>query len=144
MHCSDVCVCNVYVWDERERELAHPRESSACAVSVTISSWLLCTWNILFRLSTVICSNRMSCRESKSAARAAVVAAPIRKLWPLKWETSTPAETRSQRIPATNAGRDSGQPSRSIKNGPGRGRGMDIIGQDSCHRAIGGHRSPYV
>ncbi len=59
--------------------------------------------------------------ESWMPARAAAVAAPIRKLWPLtedKTDGSTPWDLRAVRTAVTSLGRDKQEPSWKVKRGP--------------------------
>lgn len=57
--------------------------------------------------------------ESGRPTCAAVVAAPMRKLWPLKRETSRPAEESVARSEATSASLDRGMPDCRRNSGPG-------------------------
>lgn len=58
-------------------------------------------------------------KESLSPALAAVVAAPIRKLWPLNEESSIPADLKAWRNDWTRRGRERVAPSWNTKSGPG-------------------------
>ena len=66
---------------------------------------------------------RVFMRESLKPILAAVVAAPMRKLCPLKQESSTPAACRACRRKCTSLGLERVQPSSNRNSGPGvRGR----------------------
>ena len=59
--------------------------------------------------------------ESKSPAWEAAIAAPIRKLWPLNLETSSPVDVSAWQIDVTSVILDNGAPDSYRNNGPGVG-----------------------
>jgi hypothetical protein len=63
-------------------------------------------------------------RESFNPALAATVAAPMWKLWPLKWESSMPTALKASRSARTKCVLDSVALSWNIKSGPGTGGRM--------------------
>ena len=59
--------------------------------------------------------------ESESPAWEAAVAAPIRKLWPLNLETSSPVDVSAWWIDVTSGILDNGAPDSNKNNEPGVG-----------------------